>query len=248
MNSFKLNHHQIYYKGPDHRQGPLPALFYFAFSAEESLSHHPYDEPVKYLSEFPLRIFSLSIPEHSLELTPLHGMARWAQKIAHGHPIITDFSSTVSHLIDKLIEKEWITPQKIAIAGLSRGAFIACHIASHSSHIHSILGFSPLTSLEQAKEFDHLKNDPLTLSLNLRNLCPLLVGKQLRFYIGNRDKRVGTSRCFQFIQELTEANFEKKLRSLPVELHIYPSTGHQGHGTPPYIFNDGALWLSKILS
>ena len=82
----------------------------------------------------------------------------------------------------------------------------------------------------------------------LIHLVEQLVGKNLFFFIGNRDKRVGTRECYQFIEALTEASYAHGLRSPPVQLKIYPSIGHKGHGTPPEIFRAGSTWLANILT
>jgi len=67
----------------------------------------------------------------------------------------------------------------------------------------------------------------------------------LLYLIGNYDTRVGTEKCFQTIQELTEASIEAGIRTPPVELIIGPSIGHKGHGTPPERFKAGIDWLRR---
>lgn len=128
--------------------------------------------------------------------------------------------------------------------GLSRGGFIATHAAAAIAEIGYVIGFSPLTRLSEGKEFE---KNPITLSLDLENLIPSLIGKPLKFYIGNHDTRVGTRFCFEFIQALTEASYQKNIRSPLVELTLFPSIGYQGHGTPPLIFHEGAHLLAKKL-
>ena len=43
---------QLEYLGPSINLGPLPAVFYFALSATDSLSLDPFDQPAVYLSQF----------------------------------------------------------------------------------------------------------------------------------------------------------------------------------------------------
>lgn len=90
---------------------------------------------------------------------------------------------------------------------------------------------------------------PLThfLDFKLKSLIPHLIGKKLRFYIGNHDTRVGTANCFQFIEALAEASFQNRISSSDVELIIGPSIGHQGHGTSKEIFTKGADWMAEKL-
>ncbi len=49
----------------------------------------------------------------------------------------------IRHLIDQHV----VDPEKIGAMGLSRGAFIASHIAALVPEIKHILGFAPLTRL-----------------------------------------------------------------------------------------------------
>jgi esterase FrsA len=50
-----------------------------------------------------------------------------------------------------------IQKDKLAVMGLSRGVFIACHVAAAIPAVSTILGFAPLTNLCAIKEF----SDPL---------------------------------------------------------------------------------------
>jgi esterase FrsA len=81
----------------------------------------------------------------------------------------------------------------------------------------------------------------------MRHLIDKLIGKNLRFHIGNRDELVGTAACFSFIEQLAEASYQNRIRSPQAELIVYPAIGYLGHGTPKAIFEQGAEWLSQKL-
>lgn len=232
-----------FYLGPDLSEGPLPTLFYFALSAEESLSIDPYNQPAAFLKNYPIRVFSLDLPGHGPKLPAIEGMSRWAEKITSDHNFVAEFVHQVKEIVDALHLEHLLIPGKCAVAGLSRGAFMATHAAAEIAEMTTILGFAPLTQLTFAKEFQELSSHPLALSLNISQLLPSLIGKTLRFYIGNRDIRVGTARCFQCIEALTELSFESKIRSPQVELLIKPSIGQYGHGTSKDVFQEGAAWV-----
>lgn len=238
----------IHFAGPELTEGPLPAIFYFTSTARESLTVDPFNQPVNFLSDQKLRIFSLTLPGHGLGTENTHAFMHWANSLASGHDIITRFVHQCSLALDFLLEKEYIQPDQIAAAGLSRGAFIAFHFASQDPRVKTILGFSPLTQLDQSSYFKELENHPVVKSLSVDTLIPTLARCKIRCYIGNRDTLVGTENCFHFIQGLTEEAFQHKNRSLPIELIIYPSIGHKGHGTPPHIFRDGTDWLKTQLA
>lgn len=226
----------------------MPALIYFSLSAEASISLDPYNQPVAFLSPFPMRVFSFDLPFHHTESDFLTAMEKWSKSISEGIPLISNFVEKVQKSIDYLVDLGYIDPQKIAVAGLSRGGFVAAHLAAIDPRIQTVLGFAPLTEISYPHEFAHLNPKQFPEPLNLSDLIPKLIHKNVRFYIGNRDIRVGTSQCFNFIKELVEANYHAQVRSPPVELFITPSKGMYGHGTLPPIFKDGALWvLEKLL-
>lgn len=239
---------QVYYSGPDLSEGKLPALFYFALSGHASLSMDPYNQPAAFLLPYQIRVFSISLPYHHNEGQFQESMKDWAREIATGHDFLSEFGQSVIHAIKYLIDSGYINEDKMAIAGLSRGGFIAAHIAALDSRFKTILGYAPLSKLTCIKEFTSLTENALACSLNLDNLLPKLIGRHLRFYIGNRDTRVGTDHCFDFISRLAEASYQKSLRTSPVELIIGPSQGHHGHGTLPHVFKDGIFWLCNQLA
>lgn len=217
-----------FFIGPPLKEGPLPALFYFSLSAKDTLETDPFNQPVQLLEGLPLRIFTQSLPMHD-EIPPEKAMDEWARQMKQGESLIPPFIKQVKKSFETL--KPHIT--SCAVAGLSRGAFIACHVAAVCPEVSHILGFAPLTRLDYAPH------------LNLETLTPKLYNRSLRFYIGNHDTRVGTDHAFAFIHALAaEANSHRK-RNTPIEMIIGPSTGYQGHGTLPPVFQSGVDWLKK---
>ena len=215
--------------GPPLEEGPLPALFYFALSAEDSLQQDPFNQPVQFLNGMPLRIFSLTLPAHENKFPPEKAMDVWAKRMKGGESVLPPFIEEVKKSVDGL--KPYIS--KWAVAGLSRGAFVACHVAACCPEFTHILGYAPLTRLDYAPE------------LNLEILVPKIYNRNIRFYIGNHDIRVGTDHAFSLINALaTEAN-SHRVRSAPIEMIIGPSIGRHGHGTPPEVFQSGVDWLKK---
>ena len=230
---------RLYYCGPPLCEGPLPAVFYFSLSAEESLCLDPYNQIVNHLVSHRIRVFSLTLPKHD-GIYPHYGAIEfWAQSIAGGHHILDDFAQTCSQMINFLLSEGYLVENKISTAGLSRGVFVAAHLAAVDQRVSKLLGFSPLTNLEEYLS----PGKDVVPSLDLKAIVDKLGNKTVRFYIGNRDTRVGTSRCFSFIESLVEASYAQKYRSPPIELVVFPSIGHRGHGTPPHIFRAGAEWL-----
>ena len=231
MNLQKADKHALFI-GPPFDKGPLPALFYFALSAEDSLGKDPYNQPVQFLQGLPLRIFSITLPAHENNFPPEKAMNVWAERIKGGDPLISSFIKEVKETVAKL--KPHFT--SCAVAGLSRGAFIACHVAALCPEFTHILGYAPLTQLGYAPD------------LNLETLSSKLFNRKVRFYIGNHDSRVGTEHAFSFIHPLAKEANSSRIRNAPIEMIIGPSIGKQGHGTSPAVFQAGVDWLKKELS
>lgn len=235
MKTLHISHDTtLYYVGPDLQAGPLPAIFYLALSAHDTLLVDPFNQPVKALQHMPLRIFSLDLPEHESGKPPVSALQTWSEQLLLGVPLIEQFVRRVEKGVEFLLEKNALLPKQLGIMGLSRGGFLATHVAAKIPLFHTILGFAPMTTL--------------TADTHLSLLTESLVGKRVRFYMGNLDTRVGTRACFEFIEALCQMNFSQQIRSPQVELILSPSIGHLGHGTSPEIFAQGALWLGKKIS
>lgn len=230
----------IAWTGPEFSKGPLPAIFYFSLAAQESLTQDPYNQPVVFLSEENVRIFSLSLPFHGTGYDNKIAVDLWMDALNNGEDVLGSFLNSACACIDFLIDQSVIHPSCLATAGLSRGAFMALQLAAKSPHVKHVLGFAPMTQLRS--------ESPLAKAMDLRHCFEPLLGKSIRLYIGNRDTKVGTNHSFHFVEQLTEFSYQKKIRSPNIEMIISPSIGHQGHGTAPHIFFDGAQWIKKQLA
>ncbi|NGX61908.1 MAG: hypothetical protein K940chlam9_01399 [Chlamydiae bacterium] len=245
--------HEICYLGLGEEGGALPAFFYFAFSGEESLELDPYSQPALLTAAPDLRVFSFTIPGHGPGQNKFHAIEFWAKQMEQENSLLETFFQEVIDSIHWLIEIGLVDPNHMAVGGLSRGGFVATHIAARDPRIHTILGFAPLTKLSKMKEFEKRGVTSTRLkrkseSLDLEHLIDHLTHvRNFRFYIGNRDTRVGTDICYHFIRQLAEKGHEKRARHQKIELRLTPAIGHQGHGTAPQTFEEGALWVKQQL-
>lgn len=239
LNKIKgLNSLEIFHVGPAHKE-PLPTLFYFALSGPDSLSLDPFNQPVEMLKSNELRIFSFTLPGHGEGLKNTDAMKVWADSIKDGKDPLEQFTEHALKNIDFLIQEGYIDPSKVAVGGLSRGAYAACLLAAKEPRITHILGFAPLIDFS---EMDEMLGLP---KISLLSLKDPLSAKKIRFYIGNNDTRVGVKACFQFVEELTQKALENKIRTPAIEMMIKPSIGYKGHGTAPETFKEGIEWLKK---
>lgn len=227
---------EILLKGPPLSEGPKPAIFYFAIGAHDSLSLDPFSQPVEALSGEDVRIFSITLPYHEQGLDPYKAIELWAKNI----DVLVKFLDDATSAIKRLLAENILIAGKIGLMGLSRGGLIAMHLAARIKEISAICGFAPVTRLSVLSEFESGFADKYEPKHLIESLCH----RKIRFYIGNRDTRVCTRSCFEWI----EAACEKSDSSSPsIELIISPSIGRNGHGTPKENFEAGARWLRNIL-
>lgn len=244
-----------FFRGPALSEGEKPTIFYFALAAEDSLETAPFSTPVEQWLEEGARVFSVTLPFHEKGQFRNNQGLNFLIETIHAYlnqdPQVLRFISEICELIEELNEKKLIS--KLGLAGLSRGSFIATHVAAKCSQRAALLGFAPLCSFntivlpeEVSSTFAPDYNKRLA-EMDLTQLFPELVGLPTRFFVGNLDERIGTSHVFSFIEGLAKKSQEEKIKSPQVELFIHPSIGHRGHGTPEEIFIQGALWLMEQL-
>lgn len=229
----------VRFLGPPLTKGACPTVLYFSLCAEESLNLDPYNQPAKVLEQNNIRIFSITLPGHGKGYDKLKAMAYWVENRVELSKFIQDAKNFILHLLEKKISTE-----NIATMGLSRGGFIATHVGT-LKEVKAILAFAPVTDLKALSESHNILSHDQGDTLLLSDCYKDLIYKQLRYYIGNRDVRVGTKNAFQFIYNLAEYAYQQRVRSMSAELFITPSTGQFGHGTLFHIFEEGANWLKK---
>jgi hypothetical protein len=234
----------LYHTGPALDHGPLPSFFYFALSGPDSLTLDPFNQPVQFLHGQMIRIFSMTLPGHENGLPAANAMSLWAEEMAKGIDCISPFIDSIQLAVDFAIKEKFIDVAKMATGGLSRGGFIAAHLAARDTRFRALLAFAPLTRLTTIKEFAQMQDNPLANSLDLLHLAAPLSDRHTRLYIGNNDTRVGTRNCFDFAMELVA---KRKARTSPVELLLTPSIGQHGHGTSPETFKDGVKWVNQMI-
>ena len=235
----------LYHCGPVLDHGPLPSLFYFALSGPDSLSLDPFNQPVQFLRGRMIRAFSLTLPAHESGLPAAEALKAWAEDYSRGFDSLGNFLDSCFAAVDFAVRERFADPEKMAIAGLSRGGLLAFHAAARDERFRFVLGFSPITQLHKAKEFASLQENPLVRSYDAVNACDALSNRHVRLYIGNRDTRVDTRSCYEFAMALADRAHHKKIRSPQIEFYMTASIGQMGHGTSPEIFHRGAEWSAS---
>ena len=80
--------------------------------------------------------------------------------MAKGRNPIAEFTDLASEEIHRLKKEGLLTLDKLAVAGLSRGAFMATHLAAVVPEIRTILGFAPLTGFPEFPQHDLTASSP----------------------------------------------------------------------------------------
>lgn len=218
------------YAGPPLSEGPLPAVVYFALTAEQSLELDPFNQFVANMVTLPnpsVRVFSVTLPFHTEDLVASEAVFHtWASVYDAGGDVVSAFTRKTCAALDHLLHTGYISGSKLFIAGLSRGAMLAAHVAAARDDIGACLGFAPLTVLSDLPEFAHL-DAPRALdkmqqaSLLGDHIANGLVHVPVRLYMGNFDQRVGTRNAFEMAHRLAEMAAANGIRSPPHEFIMY---------------------------
>jgi hypothetical protein len=251
---------KIGYIGAALSRGALPALIYFALSAEDSLLTSPYNHPPLTYLKKPLslhgsspdleedtmnqRVFSISLPFHQYGQNEQYTLDLWLEKLALSDPFLEDFLNNISTAVISLAP--WIS--QWSFAGLSRGGWIAAHLCHRLNSFFQSLNqlvplvlYAPITQLKGSlalkKKQDELEQTWQDLyKLNLNAYC-------LWTSIGHQDLRVDTQSAVLFFQSQIRATSPFSHHH---KLTMYRSIGYLGHGTPDWVFNEGISWLTNI--
>jgi hypothetical protein len=245
MKHIEINGVDFHYLGPSLSVGATPTIFYFALSSKDTLLVDPYNQPISSFDLNKIRVITCTLLEHEEPKSPYEAIGAWVDQLHKGNDLLTPFFERVSKAIHLMLEKNMIAKDQLGFMGLSRGAFIATHLSRYFDFSLPIVGFSPLIALSQTKE-------ALALGLNychldLSHFLKSLIDKKIYYFIGNKDTRVGSKICADFIFDLANLAYEHSIRSLPFELKVFPSIGYMGHGTPKSIFIEGANLLKTII-
>lgn len=220
---------------------PKPTLFVFAMSARGTLHDDDYFKSGRVLSRKGWLCVSLDAPCHDEDVRTGEPSALlgWRARLDKHENLMSPFVEKSRAVLDYLVEAGYTDPQRVAVAGISRGGLCAFHFAAEEPRAKWVMTFAPVTDLPVLEEFKDLENDPTTKSLAATNLVKKLVGRQIWICIGNNDERVGTDQCFAFVREVAQANLAEG-KPANIELHVMPSGGHTIHATA---HDDAAAWL-----
>jgi dienelactone hydrolase len=230
----------------DKPAAPAPTLFVFASGIEPTINSPDYNLVGFRLAEQGYLCVTLDLPCHGKdgkEGEP-EGLAGWRHRLDRGDDLVAGFTARCTKVLDHLVAQGYSDPARVAVAGTSRGGFIALHWAAAEPRVRCAAAFSPVTELLALTEFAGTKAEARAKALDLQNLAPRLAGRPVWVRIGNHDERVGTERAIAFTRKLVQASIEQK-KPAPVELRVTPTPGHT---TLPDAHEEAATWVAATLN
>ena len=137
-------------------------------------------------------VMSLDLPCHGADAEPgVQPLVCWAQRIAAGDKdIFLNFCAGLLGVLDKL------GASKLAIVGISRGAYVAITCAAYDQRFRDIALEIPVTDLNYLTEFKSLPVDETLFGTN--QYVPYISNRAILVRIGKDDTRVGTALAVAF--------------------------------------------------
>ncbi|TDC48608.1 hypothetical protein E1212_20655 [Jiangella ureilytica] len=187
---------------------PAPTLVILSLTIDRALtSSHLQAGTI--LVEPPANYLCVSIdpPCHGGHLYPgrSEGLPGWAELAVDEHDFVADFNTRLKQVLDHLIDEELVDAERIAVAGTSRGGFLALRYAAFDPRVACAVGYAPVTDLRQVSEFATAASVPFVDELSLAAHLDPLVGRPVYIVIGDRDVRVGTDSAIEAARALSAA-------------------------------------------
>ena len=172
------------------------------------------------------------------------GLEGWAARIAAGEDIVSAFRANVNDVVEHLVATETSNPECLAVAGTSRGGYMALHATAGNPFIRAAMAFAPVTDLMALSEFAGLQQDSLAQQLSLVNAVEQLADRAVWITIGKADTRVDTEKVVAFVRALEGVANNSGVQG-NIALQVVPTEGHVSLAE----WHDQAVaWLNNALN
>jgi dienelactone hydrolase len=221
--------------------GPAPTLLMLAASGEGTLQTKEFRRLGILLAERGWKVVSLDLPCHGADRRkgePAE-LAGWAARASVGEDIVLPFRQRADEVLRYLVTTGVADSNRIAVAGISRGGFMAFQAAAGNPLLRAVVAFAPVTDLLALREFAGQQKNEVAQRLALTNVADALADRASWLVIGNSDERVGTDKVVAFARALTNAARQRRLPP-QVTLQIVPTPGHSSQ---PEWHDQAAAWL-----
>lgn len=221
---------------------PAPTLFVFAVDIQTALESKDFNKVGDLLGKHGFLAVALDVPGHGKDVRPGepgNALSAWRVRTEKDENWLAAFTSKVRDVLGYLILEGYTDPNRVAVAGTSRGGFIATHVAAADPRFRAVVAFAPVTEPMVLTEFHGTARAGAVKALNLVHLADKLAGRSLWLCIGNNDARVGTDKAIAFTRKVVAASLAAK-KPLDVFLVVTPTPGHSIHKTA---HDEAAAWL-----
>jgi len=222
-----------------------PTLLLLAMEGEATLRTEPYNRVGRLLYKHGWNVVSLDLPCHGADCRSgePRELAGWAARIQAGEDIISSFQARVNAVVAHLVAAGTSDPARIAVAGTSRGGFMAFQAAMGNRHIGAVAAFAPVTDLRALSEFAGQREHALAKRLALIESADQLAGCSVWFIIGSADERVDTRKAVAFAAAL-KADGAKAGSSGETTFKLAETPGHR---SLPEWHEEAAAWLLETV-
>ncbi|MDZ4857771.1 MAG: prolyl oligopeptidase family serine peptidase [Candidatus Hydrogenedentes bacterium] len=213
---------------PAEKLSAEPALLLtFATDRVTNLTKPPYSLTAEYFLAQGHRAASFDLPAHGERVDAHGGQIEGLRNafVAGVDPfamLVEDGIAVIDECIRRGIAKEG----RIAVAGTSRGGYMALRLFAGDKRIASAAGYAPVTDWRVLSEFVADKENADVAKLALKNFVNDMNGRHVFVAIGNADERVGTDDCEQFVKALVDANKTPGFDPSLVDFHLTEDKGH----------------------
>jgi esterase FrsA len=214
---------------------PRPTVFLFAVAADVTIDSPTYNAATDPLRREGWLIVSMDPPAHGEDARAGESpdLTGWAQRVAAGQPLVEPFVTNVSRAIDSLIATKQSDPTAIFAVGISRGGFLALHLAAVDHRVRGVVAMMPVTDLRALLEFRNVVAPERYL---LTSVAGQLSRTPLYVRIAEQDGRVSTEACQQFVNTVEQAGGT-------VDFHMHQS---REHTMPDRWGSSAAQWLRSL--
>ncbi|NUM53138.1 MAG: prolyl oligopeptidase family serine peptidase [Candidatus Hydrogenedentes bacterium] len=202
-------------------------LFMFALDSATTLSKRPYCLAAEHFLSHGHRAASFDLPAHGDRVgTGRSGIEGMRDAYVAGEDVFAAFVDDGKAAIDECIKCGLAKPGRIAVAGTSRGGYMALRLLAGDDRIAAGAGFAPVTDWRALREFEADKERADVRDLQLTNFVSGMTGKRVFVAIGKTDARVSTERCTEFANALKQANADAGHSADVIEFHLTDDAGH----------------------
>jgi len=217
--------------------GPQPTVVTLAGSVEDSLDGTYAVIADRLARDAGALSVSIDLPAHGTDGTGT--LNEWADRIRTGDDLIGEFIIQLRLYLAYLIEHHYTDPNRIALVGVSRGAFLALHAAAQGVGTQAV-AVMPVVTLASLMEFADLQNDSYVERSHLSHAVWGLYRHPIYVVAGVTDPRVNTGETINFWRNMTVVGPSPNMTLL-----LAPSSVGHMLDEPQTRYAETATWIAN---